>query len=164
MNPGMTAHPALSTGFRRALWRTLALVLALSLALAASVSARAQQHERGSERHDRRGAQRAPQWRGDIRHFHERDLRVWHGGRWVHGRHDGRLGWWWVVGSIWYFYPAPVYPYPNPYQPPTVIATAGPPAPAAGYWYYCRSAGSYYPYVAVCPESWTRVPAASARP
>ena len=31
----------------------------------------------------------------------------WGGGHWLHDRHDGRLGWWWVVGPSWYFYPRP---------------------------------------------------------
>jgi len=32
------------------------------------------------------------------------------------------------------------------------------PAPQA-YWYYCPSAGTYYPYVSSCPEPWVPVPA-----
>jgi hypothetical protein len=30
------------------------------------------------------------------------------------------------------------------------------PAPS-GYWYYCPSVGSYYPYVDSCPEPWVPV-------
>jgi hypothetical protein len=30
------------------------------------------------------------------------------------------------------------------------------PAPS-GYWYYCPSAGTYYPYVETCPEAWVPV-------
>src|SRR5690348_7675736 len=60
----------------------------------------------------------------DIRRFHDHDIERWRAGRWYHGRHDSRLGWWWVVGGVWYFYPQPVYPYPDPYRPPVV---AGPP-------------------------------------
>jgi hypothetical protein len=48
-----------------------------------------------------------------------------------------------------YAYPPPVYAYPAP-----VYA-----APAPVYWYFCRSAGAYYPYVASCPEAWVPVPA-----
>jgi hypothetical protein len=55
------------------------------------------------------------------------------------------------VGDSWYFYAAPVYPYPDPYAPPTVAA------PPTGYWYYCPSAGAYYPYVTECPEAWQPV-------
>lgn len=30
---------------------------------------------------------------------------AWQGGRWHHEMHDGRMGWWWDVGGVWYFYP-----------------------------------------------------------
>jgi hypothetical protein len=110
-------------------------------------------------------------WRGDIRHFEAHDLHRWRTGRWMHGRHDGHLGWWWVVAGIWYFYPAPVYPYPNPYIPPVVIEQQPPvviqPAPSATvpppqssqYWFYCEPAQAYYPYVSSCPSGWKKVPA-----
>ena len=39
------------------------------------------------------------------------------------------MGWWWVVGGVWYFYPSPVYPYPSPWEPPPVVI-ASPPAGA----------------------------------
>lgn len=35
-------------------------------------------------------------------------------------------------------------------QPPAVYAERS-------YWYYCQSAGAYYPYVGQCPEGWLRV-------
>lgn len=93
---------------------------------------------------------------GDIRHFERHDLPRWQGGRWYHGPHLGRPGWWWVVGGIWYIYPRPIYPYPDPYLPPAAVV----PAPAATqYWYYCDAAGTYYPYVATCPDGWRAVPA-----
>ena len=104
---------------------------------------------------------------GDIHRFHEEDLRQWHGGHWVHDRHAGRLGWWWVVGGVWYFYPTPVYPYPDPYVPPTVVAPPAPPPPApTQYWYYCARARAYYPYVTSCPEGWMQVvpPPTTPRP
>jgi len=56
---------------------------------------------------------------------------AWEAGRWRHEVHNGRLGWWWDVGGVWYYYPAPVYPYPNPYEPPVaVVIPQPPPAPA----------------------------------
>jgi len=64
------------------------------------------------------------------------------------------------VDGEWYFYPTPIYPYPDPYVPPGVVVAAppAPPAPApAQYWYYCPSAKAYYPYVSACPEGWTPV-------
>ena len=30
---------------------------------------------------------------------------AWEGGRWRHEVHDGRNGWWWDVGGVWYWYP-----------------------------------------------------------
>lgn len=140
-------------------------VFTAAIVLTISQPALAERGERGWDRH------------GDIRHFRSHDLHRWSGGRWVHGRHDGYLGWWWVVAGIWYFYPSPVYPYPDPYIPPVVVeqqppaiiqqappaATPSQPSAAAAptpqYWYYCEPAGAYYPYVAACPSGWKKVPA-----
>jgi len=99
----------------------------------------------------------APGFRGDIAHFHEHDWTVWHQGRWYHGDHGGRLGWWWVAGGVWFFYPYPVYPWPDPYVPPDLPVPAVPPPPTPTNWYYCESAKGYYPYVATCPEGWRAV-------
>ena len=96
---------------------------------------------------------------GDMRHFEDRDEHVWRGGEWFHGDHDGRGGWWWIVGGNWYFYPAPVYPYPDPYIPPVVMPAPPPPAYAPQYWYYCPNPAGYYPYVPACPTNWMAVPA-----
>jgi hypothetical protein len=30
---------------------------------------------------------------------------AWEGGRWRHEVHNGRPGWWWDVGGVWYYYP-----------------------------------------------------------
>jgi hypothetical protein len=30
---------------------------------------------------------------------------AWEGGRWRHEMHNGRTGWWWDVGGVWYWYP-----------------------------------------------------------
>ena len=30
---------------------------------------------------------------------------AWEGGRWRHEVHNGRTGWWWDVGGVWYCYP-----------------------------------------------------------
>jgi hypothetical protein len=124
----------------------------------------------------------------DVHRFSHEDFRIWRGGFWRHEWHDGRFGWWWFVGGIAYFYPAPVYPYPlavseviyapapivvAPAVPPTtVVAPPSPPVspqgttvvapqnPTSGMWYYCDSAKGYYPYVQQCPEPWRSVPAA----
>jgi len=84
-------------------------------------------------------------WRGNTRDFQPR---VWQGGGWRHAMHDGRLGWWWVVGPNWYSFAEPVYPYPDLYTP------LGLPL---GWWYWCDPLQQYYPYVTVCPVPWESV-------
>lgn len=147
--------------------RTLVIqVLVVAALVAASMSARAERSERhGKAGHggDRGG------WRGDIRHFERKDIHTWRAGHWRHARHGGRLGWWWVAAGTWYFYPQPVYPYPDPYIPPVVVMQPDPasvpqpvaPAaqPAAQNWYYCKASEAYYPYVSSCPSGWKIVPA-----
>ncbi|HET7198364.1 MAG TPA: DUF6515 family protein [Burkholderiales bacterium] len=73
-------------------------------------------------------------------------------------------------GGVPYYYADDIYyvqqptgyevvaPPPDPAQAAAPGAGA-PPAPASGTWYYCDSAKSYYPYVALCPEGWKSVPA-----
>jgi hypothetical protein len=105
----------------------------------------------------------ASQWHGDIGRFHEHDWQVWRGGHWTRAHHGGRFGWWWVVGPTWYFYAAPVYPYPSPWEPAEIIVaptSAMPPMPPAQFWYYCTAFNNYYPYVSHCPGGWRPVPAA----
>src|ERR1700726_528586 len=41
---------------------------------------------------------------------------AWEGGRWRHEAHNGRYGWWWDVGGVWYFYPQPME------GPPTFVS------------------------------------------
>lgn len=101
-------------------------------------------------------------WHGEIREFRTHDLARWRGGYWHHGAHEGHLGWWWVVGGVWYFYPQPIYPYPDPYIPPVVTIQQPAPPTQGPYWYYCDSAGAYYPYVPICPSGWRMVPASPA--
>ncbi len=132
-----------------------ATVLVALLGFTFPAAAMAQERHQGEEQRHDRGAQQMRH--GDIRHFQDRDLHWWRGGHWVHERHLGRLGWWWVVGGAWYFYAAPVYPYPNPYVPPVIAATPQPPEAAPQYWYYCGSSRAYYPYVTSCPEGWMQV-------
>jgi hypothetical protein len=146
--------------------KTISWALAFSL-VAASFSAVADRDDhRGGDRHDDRGG-----WHGDIHHFNDHDMTRWRGGHWHHGYHDGRLGWWWVVGSLWFFYPQWVRGYPDPYTPPpTVIIQPAPQTvpntpPPTQYWYYCDASRTYYPYVQSCPGGWRMVPAApSATP
>lgn len=154
--------------------RTIAAaVLACTVLLGLSSGAAAEPRERHG-----RG------WHGDMRTFHERDIGRWRGGHWYQGYHGSHFGWWWIVGGVYYWYPRPLYPYPDPFvppvyieQPPVVVApavpqqTPPPPPPpqapaqaATGTWYYCDSAKSYYPYVADCPGGWRAVPATPNAP
>ncbi len=59
-------------------------------------------------------------------------------------------------GYPYYYYPA--Y-YPSPYYDEAVPLY--PPEPADPYWYYCRAANAYYPYVQACPGGWERYLAGS---
>ena len=130
-----------------------------ALALTLPALANAEEHGRHEEFHG---------WHGDIHAFHEHDLEVWRGGRWYRGNHDGRFGWWWLVAGAWYFYPQPVYPYPDPYQPPVPVVVAPEPAAPPHYYYYCGNPAGYYPYVPRCVVPWQRVasppPAVAAPP
>lgn len=76
---------------------------------------------------------------------------------------------WW--GPPYWYYPPPYYVYSPPaviiqqppvyvQQPPVYVVPPAPPAQAAppeAYWYYCSSAGAYYPNVQSCPEPWVKV-------
>lgn len=100
---------------------------------------------------------------GDIRYFRQRDFYAWNGGLWRHAWYGGRFGWWWVVSGVWFFYPVPVYPYPDPYVPSSFAAPpppddAAPPA-TDQFWYFCSASNAYYPYVPACPTGWQQVPA-----
>jgi hypothetical protein len=67
-----------------------------------------------------------------------------------------------VFGTGYYWPPAYYYPpgFMDPYGTPEYIEQGGA-APASpkflGYWYYCASSNSYYPYVQQCPEGWQQV-------
>jgi hypothetical protein len=91
----------------------------------------------------------------NVARFTPQELGQWRGGQWRHDWHNGRYGWWWALNNAWYFYPSPVYPYPD-YVSEDVYAMA----PYAGqYWYYCPYPAGYYPYVASCYYPWQPVPA-----
>jgi hypothetical protein len=115
----------------------------------------------GSLAYGQRG--HAPDFHGrDFGHFNNSERGIWQGGRWIHDWHDGRYGWWWLVGGFWYFYPQPIYPYPT-YVPPAIVVQQAPPVPTglppAQSWYYCDNPQGYYPYVASCNGPWRAVPA-----
>ena len=125
------------------------------------------------ERHDFRGH--------DYRHFSVHEREIWRGGGWRHEWYQGRLGWWWTVGGMWYFFDAPIYPYPEVVpevvfeaqvdveqpveqpaeepQPPLRIK----PQPQQ-YRYWCDNPRGYYPEVPSCPSGWRQVPVSPPPP
>jgi hypothetical protein len=46
--------------------------------------------------------------RRDLATFNERERGIWYGGRWRHEVHGGRLGYWWEVNGVWYYYDRPL--------------------------------------------------------
>ena len=72
-----------------------------------------------------------------------------------HGHHGGHFSFW--LGPLW---------YPYYYHETAVIVEERTgyverPAsamPAESWWYYCESAGGYYPNVPSCPKGWVKVP------
>ena len=99
----------------------------------------------------------------NIRVFRQYDYNAWRHGYWYHGCRNGRYAWWWYGGGTWYPYAKPIYPYPNPYIPPTIIVQQPPPVqsvpPPSQAWYYCPNPQGYYPYVPQCAYPWQAVPA-----
>lgn len=94
----------------------------------------------------------------DFGHFTPDEHARWIGGRWNHGFHNGRFGWWWFAGGAWYFYNSPVYPYPGYVSDDYVDADDAGGAPGQ-YWYYCQNPPGYYPYIQRCGMPWQPVPA-----
>jgi hypothetical protein len=148
-------------------WKPIALVASLAVALTSGgVVAWAQDHHHPSGGPVGHPAyHHGPGFHGhDFAHFTPAERAAWAGGAWHHEWHNGRFGWWWGVGGIWYFYPGPIYPYPDYvadiyYDPGMGVPPVAPAAGSApGYWYYCQASGAYYPYVQSCPVPWTPVP------
>jgi hypothetical protein len=81
------------------------------------------------------------------------------------------LGWGWPWGPPAYYPPPVVYPPVVAVPPPVVYVEKGETSGAAvygsgesleaGYWYYCREQGAYYPAVTQCPGVWEKVAPAS---
>ena len=92
----------------------------------------------------------------------------WHRGHWIHDRHGGRLGWWWVLGPSWSYYERPYFqPIPQTVivqqVPPPVTVVQQQPAPQAmlpappvqsPVLFYCRATGTHYPETMSCPGGW----------
>jgi len=80
----------------------------------------------------------------------------------AHGHGGGHVSFW--VGPVWGgpFWWGPGYYYPPPQtvvidRSPEVYMQQAPAPESSGYWYYCKDAKAYYPYVKQCPGGWQRV-------
>jgi hypothetical protein len=85
---------------------------------------------------------------GGRSHHHHHHHRRSYGGRWKSGV---------FIGAPFVFAAPFAYRYPPPVvlQPPPAPVYVQPDPPP--YWYYCQSAGAYYPHVGACPEGWLQV-------
>jgi mono/diheme cytochrome c family protein len=97
----------------------------------------------------------------DFARLEPRDLSLWRSGRWLHEEHAGYLGWWWVLGDEWYFYPEPIYLYPT-FISDYLIPVPAPLSPQ--FWYYCDNPPGYYPDVQACYDAWQAIPIAPPPP
>jgi hypothetical protein len=90
-----------------------------------------------------------------------RGRRAWENGRWHHTARNGRLGWWWDVGGVWYYYPGPVEgppSYVSDIEVPDETASPSPPSssqpsnnPRQTFYYPPGSlTGTSYPTVTEC--------------
>lgn len=110
---------------------------------------------------------------GHVGHGHSHFKGHHHHGHHHHGHHHSTtfvgVGFGFAYPWSWYGYYPPPYYYPGYYYPQPVAYPAEPvtyveqSAPAqtepAGWWYYCETSRTYYPYVKECPNGWQRVPA-----
>lgn len=149
----------------------LAAAVGACMVLAQTARAQHDSHDHGDHGgdhgHDFHGGDFHGDFHGrDFHHFSPYEMGVWRGGHWQQGWHDGRFAWWWLAGGGWYFYPAPIYPFPT-YVPPAIVVQRPPPVasgpPPAQSWYYCDNPAGYYPTVAACPGPWRQVPATPPR-
>lgn len=94
----------------------------------------------------------------DFAHFSAGERAAWEGGAWRHTWHNGHYGWWWFVGGDWFFYAAPIYPYPLYVGPDSYYDYYDTYGAPDYYWYYCEDPQGYYPYVRHCAVPWQPVP------
>jgi hypothetical protein len=84
---------------------------------------------------------------GPVSRLGPHEMAAWRAGWWWHGWRGGRVGWWWCAGGYWYWYEAPIYPYPN-YVPGAFVG-GGYPGSGPVLW-FCDNPAGYYPYVRGC--------------
>ena len=85
---------------------TYLIIVALASMLVASPFSAFAQRERGPPRFEgRRLAAPTPLRPQTFQGRIYRGQLAWRNGRWRQAERDGRFGWWWDVGGVWYFYP-----------------------------------------------------------
>ncbi|KXW55158.1 hypothetical protein [Ferrovum sp. PN-J185] len=97
----------------------------------------------------------------DVHCFHPRELRVWERGRWIQATRGGLYGWWWVIGPRWFYYTAPIYPYPMMVSERVVFVNATPPVSPVPPTYVSPQATTIVPPsppMYVSPQATTVVP------
>ena len=110
--------------------RTYLVIVALASMLVAPPFSAFAQRERGPPRlEQRRLEQRIPVRPQTFQGRIYRGQIAWRNGRWRQAERDGRLGWWWDVGGVWYFYPEQTEGPPD-YVSDVVVADDAPAAPA----------------------------------
>jgi hypothetical protein len=98
-------------------------------------------------------------WRHNL---HNNDYNNWQTGRWEKTHHDGKLGWWWILGSSWYLFEQPAYPYPviNPIYVSPIVTEPELNVQIqniAKSRYYCSTTGQYYPESNICSVPWKKI-------
>jgi hypothetical protein len=91
-------------------------------------------------------------------HFTQTQRDAWQHGTWRHTWHNGHLGWWWYADDAWFFYPAPIYPYPTYIGPDYYYDYNDEYGAPVYYWYHCDDPAGYYPYIQQCNGPWEPVP------
>ena len=107
---------------------TYLIIVVLALMLVASPFSAFAQRERGPPRFEgRRLAAPTPVRPQTFRPIYRGQL-AWRNGRWRQAERNGRFGWWWDVGGVWYFYPEQTDGPPD-YVSDVEVADDAPPAP-----------------------------------
>ncbi|HME61734.1 MAG TPA: hypothetical protein VKH62_10850 [Candidatus Binatia bacterium] len=153
------------------MWKPVIISLMGSMAVAPSFSsfAKSEPALRGAKfaqtaprPHDvgttfRQRAQSAPA--PNARQHGSRGRLAWRDGHWRHTARSGRLGWWWDVGGVWYFYPEPIDGPPDyvsdvAVTDETVLLSRPPqprrPPPQTFYYSPGSMTGTGYPTVEEC--------------
>jgi hypothetical protein len=100
----------------------------------------------------------------NVRYFNDREWHDWRGGYWHNEYYDGRFGWWFDVGGVYYPYAAPIFPFPLVVAPLVYEDVPAEPPPPPGFVplpalpqaaYHCSDPSGFYPALQSCGSGWT---------